>query len=156
MTPGVARRKRLPCIQSSRAAWYRLCYTGVRRRRTMPEVDLDRDRREGRKMTVPAGLDASRARWRPSLGAWPEAGGTRFRVWAPTAQKVWVDVDSVQSGKFAVALERFEDGTFGGLIARAGVGDRYAYRMDDCGPYPDPASRFQPEGVHGPSLIVDP
>src|SRR5262249_26815288 len=35
-------------------------------------------------------------------------------------------------------------------------GDRYRYAVDGRGPLPDPASRFQPEGVHGPSEIVDP
>ena len=33
--------------------------------------------------------------------------------------------------------------------------DRYGYRLDGVGPFPDPASRYQPEGVHGPSQIVD-
>src|SRR5262249_29310787 len=37
-----------------------------------------------------------------------------------------------------------------------GPGDRYRYRVDGRGPFPDPASRFQPEGVHGPSEVVDP
>ena len=36
------------------------------------------------------------------------------------------------------------------------AGARYRYRIDGEGPYPDPASRFQPEGVHGPSEVIDP
>lgn len=45
---------------------------------------------------------------------------------------------------------------FGGLVPGVRAGDRYRYLLDGDGPYPDPASRFQPEGVHGPSEVVDP
>ncbi len=41
-------------------------------------------------------------------------------------------------------------------IAEARVGDRYAYILDGSQPIPDPVSRFLPEGVHGPTEIVDP
>jgi maltooligosyltrehalose trehalohydrolase len=47
-------------------------------------------------------------------------------------------------------------GHFGGLLAEVGAGERYRYRVDGQGPFPDPASRFQPEGVHGPSEVVEP
>jgi maltooligosyltrehalose trehalohydrolase len=55
-----------------------------------------------------------------------------------------------------VSLESFLDGTFGALVADAKAGDRYRYEIDGGSTFPDPASRFQPEGVHGPSEIVDP
>jgi maltooligosyltrehalose trehalohydrolase len=42
------------------------------------------------------------------------------------------------------------------LVQGAEVGDRYRYQIDDQTALPDPASRFQPEGVHGPSEVVDP
>ena len=48
------------------------------------------------------------------------------------------------------------DGTFTGAVANASPGDVYSYVLDGDGPYPDPASRFQPHGVHGPSAVVDP
>jgi maltooligosyltrehalose trehalohydrolase len=89
--------------------------------------------------------------WQPSLGAWPEGEGTRFRVWAPLARTVEVIVE----GRANHALEKAADGTFGDLVPGVGAGDRYRYRVDDKGPYPDPASRFQPEGIHGPSEVVD-
>jgi maltooligosyltrehalose trehalohydrolase len=92
--------------------------------------------------------------WRPTLGAWPEAGGVRFRVWAPEAKTVRVVFDT--GGLEAVPLERFPDGTFGALVAVAKPGHRYRYEVDGGPPFPDPASRFQPDGVHGPSAIVDP
>jgi len=52
-------------------------------------------------------------------------------------------------------LERLPDGTHTGVVEGASAGDCYRYRLDAEGPHPDPASRFQPEGVHGPSQIVD-
>lgn len=48
------------------------------------------------------------------------------------------------------------DGSWSDTLEGATAGTRYAYRLDGDGPYPDPASRFQPEGVHGPSMVVDP
>jgi maltooligosyltrehalose trehalohydrolase len=55
-----------------------------------------------------------------------------------------------------VPLERRNDGVWSGLVARAKPGTRYRYRLSGEGPYPDPYSRSQPEGVHGPSEVVDP
>jgi maltooligosyltrehalose trehalohydrolase len=52
-------------------------------------------------------------------------------------------------------MERIEDGYFV-LQAAANPGDRYFYLVDDKHPVPDPVSRFLPEGVHGPTEIVDP
>jgi maltooligosyltrehalose trehalohydrolase len=48
------------------------------------------------------------------------------------------------------------DGAFRVTLADVTAGDRYAYVLDGDGPFPDPASRHQPDGVHGPSQIVDP
>lgn len=53
-------------------------------------------------------------------------------------------------------LGRSPDGTFSAVVPNARVGDRYRYRLDSDRLLPDPASRFQPDGVHGPSQIVDP
>src|SRR6185295_18864299 len=53
-------------------------------------------------------------------------------------------------------LEAARDGTFIGFVPGIGAGSCYRFRLDEEGPYPDPASRFQPHGVHGPSLVVDP
>jgi maltooligosyltrehalose trehalohydrolase len=92
--------------------------------------------------------------WRPSLGAWPDQGGTRFRVWAPEASSVSVVLEGPATGTFP--LERFQDGTWGTLLSDVGPGTRYRYCVDGGGCFPDPASRYQPEGVHGPSEVVDP
>ncbi|RUL85936.1 malto-oligosyltrehalose trehalohydrolase [Tautonia sociabilis] len=91
--------------------------------------------------------------WRPSFGAWPEPGGVRFRVWAPTEPGASVVIQG--DPPRVEPLERFPDGTFGALVRGIGPGTRYKYRIGS-GDFPDPASRFQPEGVHGPSQVVDP
>lgn len=59
------------------------------------------------------------------------------------------------------ATERLElraeqDGYFGGFISGVGAGVRYRYQLDDGPLCPDPYSRYQPDGPHGPSLTVDP
>lgn len=96
--------------------------------------------------------------WRPTLGAWLDEGGTgtRFRVWAPEARTVEVVHLAASGDEAVVPLERSSDGTFEGRVKAARAGDRYLYRLDAKGTYPDPASRYQPEGVHSPSAIVDP
>ena len=92
--------------------------------------------------------------WQPTLGAIPEGGATRFRVWAPAARRV----DVVLSGdsEAIVRLKRDPDGYFTGSAEGVAAGARYRYRLDESRLLPDPASRFQPDGVHGPSEVVDP
>lgn len=82
---------------------------------------------------------------------------THFRVWAPKAQKVDVVVeDAAVTKSKSCPLAAESDGYFSGA-ASASPGTRYRFRVngaDSC--YPDPASRFQPDGPHGSSCIVDP
>ncbi|QEH34646.1 Malto-oligosyltrehalose trehalohydrolase [Aquisphaera giovannonii] len=92
-------------------------------------------------------------RWEASLGALPDGDGARFRVWAPEASSVEV-VPGGQEPSFP--LEKGDEGHFTGRSNRIRTGDRYRYRVDGRGPFPDPASRFQPEGVHGPSEVIAP
>ena len=77
----------------------------------------------------------------------------QFVVWAPRAQKVAVHLLSERSR--LVPLERGCLGYHFGVITGLPPGARYLYRLDDRRELPDPASRFQPEGVHGPSQLVD-
>ena len=90
-----------------------------------------------------------------SLGAQPlEAGRTRFRVWAP--QRKTVDVCLHDPGGLrSLPLEKGAGGYFEGTHP-VSTGALYKYRLDGGDTFPDPCSRFQPEGPHGPSLIVDP
>jgi maltooligosyltrehalose trehalohydrolase len=95
--------------------------------------------------------------WRLTRGANVlRARGTRFNVWAPRAEHVSV---RLRSGAAAGdhALARAEGGVFEGVVAHAHAGDDYVYVLNGSGrALPDPTSRFQPAGVHGPSRIVDP
>jgi malto-oligosyltrehalose trehalohydrolase len=86
------------------------------------------------------------------LGALPVVGGVRFRVWAPTATAVAVEVPG--GGGRKSRLQR--DGEYFQGVVAATAGDDYWYWLDDTLRRPDPASRCQPDGVHGPSRIVDP
>jgi len=53
-------------------------------------------------------------------------------------------------------LDREPTGYHSGLVPEAGDGSRYRFRLDGGDAFPDPISRFQPEGPHGPSQVVDP
>lgn len=91
------------------------------------------------------------------LGAIPlEGRGTRFRLWAPKRSRVEVVFEGATSERREAELAAEGEGYFEGIVPWAGAGDLYRYRLDGEGPYPDPASRFQPEGPFGPSRIVDP
>jgi maltooligosyltrehalose trehalohydrolase len=81
-------------------------------------------------------------------------GGVAFRVWADQHRSVDV---VLEDGRRAVPLDPEGGGYFSGRVAEAGPGTRYRYRVDRGDALlPDPASRFQPEGPHGPSQVVDP
>jgi maltooligosyltrehalose trehalohydrolase len=88
------------------------------------------------------------------IGAEPQPdGGVHFRVWAPACDEVAVEFE----GHGAAELIPETGGYFSGKILRAHVGLRYRFRLnDDPEGIPDPASRFQPDGPHGWSEIVDP
>ena len=87
------------------------------------------------------------------LGAVPVEGGTHFRVWAPLRKQVEVVIEAARSA----ALRRDEDGSFSGMVEAVDAGALYRYRLDGGAElYPDPASRFQPDGPHGPSEVVGP
>ena len=91
--------------------------------------------------------------WQPSLGAWPEGEGIRFRVWAPEARSVQVVLERPGSGA-THALQRSARGFWTAHITGVRPGDRYRYRVDNRGAFPDPASRFQPESPKSPPNAV--
>ncbi|MCC2641394.1 MAG: 1,4-alpha-glucan branching protein [Nitrospira sp.] len=90
---------------------------------------------------------------RTLLGARVTTEGVRFRCWAPKPASVDV---VLEAGGTVHALAREADGYWSGLVREASAGMTYRYRLDGKHSYPDPCSRFQPDGPHGPSLIVDP
>jgi maltooligosyltrehalose trehalohydrolase len=86
----------------------------------------------------------------------PNGAGAHFRVWAPRRKQIDVVLEG-KSGTRAVRLDPEASGYFSGLAADVRASQLYRYRLDGGSElYPDPASRFQPEGPHGPSQIVDP
>ncbi len=94
--------------------------------------------------------------WQPSVGAWQHTDGVHFRVWAPTAEAVDLCLENPADAGSTIALKKSHDGIFSVVAPQCGAGTRYRYRIDGRGPFPDPASRYQPEGVHGPSEVIDP
>jgi maltooligosyltrehalose trehalohydrolase len=90
------------------------------------------------------------------IGAEVSADGVHFRVWAPRRKQVEVVVSSDSAAEQAWPLDRETSGHFSGLVAGAKAGDLYRFRLDGGSLFPDPASRFQPQGPHGPSQVVDP
>src|ERR1700693_5416004 len=82
---------------------------------------------------------------------------THFRVWAPKAREIDVVLENGAGSKpVFYPLTPEPGGYFSGAV-NAGAGTRYRFRVNGVENfYPDPASRFQPEGPHGPSCVVDP
>ena len=78
-------------------------------------------------------------------------GGVHFRVWAPHRKSVHVVVERSDT-----ALQSEGNGYFSGLVPSAVEGARYRFRLDRADAFPDPASRFQPDGPQGASQVVDP
>jgi maltooligosyltrehalose trehalohydrolase len=89
------------------------------------------------------------------LGATVVPGGVRFGVWAPKAGRIDVQVES-EAGPTLHRLERDGDGVHTAVVPGVGAGTRYKYRVDEGHAFPDMRSRFQPDGVHGPSEVIDP
>ena len=79
-------------------------------------------------------------------------GGTLFRFWAPGAAQVHLDIE----GAARQAMQPLEGGWHELLARDARAGTRYRYVLPDGLAVPDPASRFNPDDVHGPSQVVDP
>lgn len=87
----------------------------------------------------------------PAFGAIRTQAGVVFTLWAPDARSVELVLESGD----AFPMQRDEDGLFRQLLSDAGAGTRYRYRIDGSLEVPDPASRFQPRGIEGPSEVVD-
>jgi maltooligosyltrehalose trehalohydrolase len=81
-------------------------------------------------------------------------GGVEFRVWAPHTRSVAVRIEA--PWQRMAAMRPLDDGWFETVIREAEAGQDYRYVLDDDRALPDPVSRWQPAGVHGPSRVVDP
>ena len=90
----------------------------------------------------------------PFFGAVPSQNGVRFCVWAPDAGAIELIIrDGRAAGHHPLA--HTGGGVYETWVEGAGANDRYVYRIDGEAEVPDPASRFQPEGVHAASQVID-
>jgi malto-oligosyltrehalose trehalohydrolase len=101
-------------------------------------------------------MNATSVRFRHAMpfGAQLDEDGVRFRLYAPSADRVELLYDA-GTGERTALLAPSNDGFHELVCADAGAGTRYAFRSGEL-TFPDPASRFQPDGVHGRSVVVDP
>ena len=88
----------------------------------------------------------------PHGAQWRGQGGSRFRLWAPAQARI----DLVIEGRDPLTMEPTGQGWHELVVADAQPGSLYRFRLPDGLLVPDPASRFQPQDVHGPSEVIDP
>jgi maltooligosyltrehalose trehalohydrolase len=103
--------------------------------------------------------DVESCRWRrlPVGAEVAPNGDVHFRLWAPAASRVNVVLEGGAGAPSEAKLDRESAGYFSGVVSQAAAGTRYRIRLDERSPtFADPASRFQPDGPHGPSQVVDP
>ncbi len=102
---------------------------------------------------IPSHLGNAPVRRLP-VGAEPQPdGGVHFRLWAPRCREVAVEIEGFEP----TVMDAESGGYFSCRVQSAQIGMRYRFRLDRGDrALPDPASRFQPEGPHGPSVIVAP
>src|SRR5215203_3623471 len=107
----------------------------------------------------PASVNSSPASNGPSrrchvmpFGAEIRGDAVRFRFWAPKHAQVGLEIE----GQDVVPMHSLDRGWHELVTDRAGTGSRYRFVLPDGLRVPDPASRFQPEDVHGPSEVIDP
>jgi maltooligosyltrehalose trehalohydrolase len=92
-----------------------------------------------------------------TLGARPlDPRHTAFGVWAPEASRVQVVREDGPSRALVDLVKDPNNGLFSATVEGFPTGSLYRYLVDGAGPWPDPASRFQPQGVHGPAEVIDP
>src|SRR5437762_2734825 len=102
--------------------------------------------------TATSALSSPYKRRLPVGAEYQGASRTHVRVWAPAVERAAVIVDGARTMDLAS-----EGGGYFSALVDAAPGARYQFRLgSDDRLYPDPASRFQPDGPHGPSEIVDP
>ncbi len=82
-------------------------------------------------------------------------GSVRFRLWAPAAHRVDLQLENVENVA-PLPLQRMDQGWYEVVTDAAKPGTLYRFQIDAGQEVPDPASRFQPRDVHGPSEVIDP
>jgi malto-oligosyltrehalose trehalohydrolase len=115
----------------------------------MPTLDLASDVRAH----APQSRATTLAHALPQGAELLPSGAVRFRLWAPAASVVRLEIDNVEQ---VLALQPQDYGWHELITKQASAGSRYRFILPDGTRIPDPASRFQPEDVHGPSEVIDP
>jgi len=83
-------------------------------------------------------------------------GGVSYRIWAPEKRQVEARIQPAADGGARSLLLIPEADGYHVVIDPQGIaGDRYQYVLDGAGPFADPSSRAQPDGVHGASMVID-
>lgn len=82
-----------------------------------------------------------------------EDGSCQFTVWAPFADEATMHM--VAPKEKELSMTKDEEGYFHLALRDVTPGTTYYYRLDGGNDLPDPASHFQPDGVHGPSQVID-
>ncbi|MFL6583669.1 MAG: malto-oligosyltrehalose trehalohydrolase [Chthoniobacterales bacterium] len=82
-------------------------------------------------------------------------GIVRYRTWSEHQRVDVLVLDHSRTILRTIRMEPEGDGYFEAYDETGRAGDLYRYRLNDAADWPDPASRFQPFGVHGPSMVVD-
>ena len=103
-------------------------------------------------MTLAERMAPSSTRKLPHGAEWRSGVGTHFRLWAPGQDRI----DLVIEGRNPLPLDAQPDGWHEILVETAEPGTRYQFGLDSGLRVPDPASRYQPDDVHGPSQVMDP
>ena len=92
-------------------------------------------------------------RYSTTYGATHQAdGSTRFRVWAPNVRRVELHLVEPRDG--LLPLQAVRDGNYEAVVENLAPGANYFYRLNGATDRPDPASRYQPLGIHGPSQVI--
>jgi maltooligosyltrehalose trehalohydrolase len=93
--------------------------------------------------------------WAGTFGPRLDRDGCIFRLWARADAKIELVIESADSPR-TIPMSLAPSGMFEARVDGAGAGTRYWFKMNGDGPFPDPASRYQPLGVHGPSQVLGP
>src|SRR5918993_1284662 len=124
------------------------------RMRPAPRVDTGKSVRgpvPKTSLTFPTGGDIRRRHTMP-FGAELQDGAIRFRLWAPKHASIGLELQ----GADILPMQAMSGGWHELVSDRAKTGSRYRFVLPDGLRVPDPASRFQPDDVHGPSEVIDP
>ncbi len=94
--------------------------------------------------------------WRLPVGAHVGASGVDYRIWAPDHAALELHITREGGAARMIKIARDGEGYHSAHDSEGRAGDRYGYRLTDQKLLADPASRAQPDGVHGLSEVIDP